>query len=69
MRLMSGGEGDGLVLKLFPSNLIEMRLANPDKVGTKIILAKDVMAVLSKYSVEAVNGETYKKLRIQDPDC
>lgn len=62
----STGQIHALVLKLFASNLLELRVSNPDLVGTKNLLAKDVMVVLSKLTVTDINGEQFDKLRIHD---
>ena len=61
------GQVHGVVLMLFASGLLELRLSDPKLTGQNNILAKDVMVFLSKYSATALNGETYDRLKIHNP--
>ena len=64
---VSAGQIHGVVLMLFASGLLELRLSDPKLAGRQSILAKDVMVFLSKYSETDVNGESYDKLKIHNP--
>ena len=66
---VSCGQVHGVVLMLFASGLLELRLSDPNMAGLQNILAKDVMVFLSKYSATDINGEKYDRLKISDPSA
>ena len=66
---VSCGQVHGVVLMLFASGLLELRLSDPNMAGRQNILAKDVMVFLSKYSATDINGEKYDRLKISDPSA